>query len=132
MGSGVALSIMTKWPCVKKAYSNWHNVGESIISGAFELGNVQFVKVANGITVANMIAQHDIITNTKGIMPLRYEELEKCLLKVAKKAKEYNATIHIPYLMGADRAGGDWSIIEEMIRKEFDRIEVRIYKYKRI
>jgi len=123
MGSGVALAIKLKWPKVYKEYKQWRNQKP-------QLGDVQFVKVAPGIAVGNMIGQHGI-GFTAGEPPIRYGAIDKALKKVGEIAKKYNASVHIPYKMGADRAGGEWSKIEEMIKINLceQDIEVVIYKY---
>ena len=75
-----------------------------------------------------MIAQHNI-GYTGDIPPIRYDRLRQCLNKVAKEAKEMDASIHMPDLIGCGLAGGHKKtvigIIEEtLIKKD---VEVTIY-----
>lgn len=125
MGSGVALALLNKWGNVKADYLAWDEE-------TFKLGNVQFVQVEDNIQVVNMIAQHQIKGYDKNatIPPIRYEALRNCLKSVADVAKNNNYTVHLPYLMGCDRAGGNWDIVTGIINKELceKNIEVIVYK----
>jgi O-acetyl-ADP-ribose deacetylase (regulator of RNase III) len=93
--------------------------------GHFELGRVQFVKVADDIVVANMIGQHGI-TWHDGVPPIRYNALVECLSIVANRAKRTTASIHAPRF-GSALAGGKWETIERMINSIFSTIPVTIY-----
>lgn len=66
------------------------------------------------MAVVNMIGQHCTMP-LNGIPPIRYEALEKCILKVYSKIKT-GATVHMPRI-GAGLAGGDWEKIEGIIKK---------------
>ena len=46
-----------------------------------------------------------------------YEALAKSLMKVNKLATLANKPVYIPYGIGCELAGGDWNIIENIIRK---------------
>ena len=138
MGSGVALAILNKWPKVREDYIRWHKTGQTMVfdrkdgfvqDGSFKLGNVQFIRVVVGeLLVINMIAQHDIVS-IDGIPPIRYDAMKECLKKVYEMAYESKASVHIPYKMGCDRAGGSWDIVEKMIIEELcDKdIDVTVY-----
>ena len=52
-----------------------------------------------------MIGQHKTITNSKGIPPIRYEAVEKCLEKLSYDTLKLNASIHMPRI-GCGLAGG--------------------------
>ena len=46
-----------------------------------------------------------------------YNALAKSLMKVNKLATLANKPVYIPYGIGCELAGGDWNIIENIIRK---------------
>jgi len=76
------------------------------------LGTVQMVEVQPDLWVANMIAQENIKPVDP---PVQYSELKKCLDVVMKRAKALNCSVHIPAGMGAGLAGGDRTLIHQMI-----------------
>jgi O-acetyl-ADP-ribose deacetylase (regulator of RNase III) len=126
MGSGVALAIKRKWPLVYKKYKEWRNQKP-------QLGDVQFVKVESNIAVGNILGQHGI-GFINGEPPIRYGAIDRALGRVGLIAKKNNASVHLPFKMGADRAGGEWSKIEEMIKKNLceQDIEVIIYEFNQV
>jgi len=123
MGSGVALALKRKWPKVYKEYKEWRNKNP-------QLGDVQFVKVTPDIAVANILGQEGIGIKD-GIAPVRYGAMDKGFKKIAETAKKYGASVHLPFKCASDRAGGEWSKIEEMIRNNLceQDVEVIIYKF---
>ena len=130
MGSGVARSLYEKWNKVKSRYHKhctfFHERKANV------LGSVNLVEVTPTIYVANMIAQHMVGVDENGNPPIRYDALIECLRIVREFVFLNKDTIHIPYKMGADRAGGDWDIIEKIIKNELcsKDIDVTIYKWK--
>lgn len=104
MGSGVALSLLNKWPAVKSEYKKWYT--ENIPK--FELGNIQYVKVEDNISVGNLIGQKSVVSQEilgRTIPPVRYESLMEGLLKAKVYAIQNDLTVHVP-LLGAKLAGG--------------------------
>ncbi len=124
-GRGFVLALSNKWKQPEREYQRWF---QSQID--FELGNVQFVEVEKDLLVANIIGQRDVVFQDS-IPPIRYEAVEEGLKKVAQKAKEINASIHMPRI-GAGLAGGDWNKIEAIINSELvDKgLKVRVYDFK--
>ncbi len=121
-GKGFVLALSRRWRQPAKAFKTWFRE-----KSEFGLGTVQLVQVEPDVWVANMVAQHGLRAQ-KGVPPIRYEALEKCLEKVAVKAKELGATVHMPRI-GCGLAGGDWSSIEPIIVDALceQEIEVTIY-----
>lgn len=78
-----------------------------------------------------MIGQHKINVDSNGIPPIRYEEVKKCLEKVAQEAQKINASIHMPRI-GCGLAGGKWEEIEPIICETLlkDNIEVYVYDFE--
>lgn len=116
-GRGFVVALSAKYPAAEKAYRQWKLSHDAGIPDAvpFMLGNVQFVAVTDSVYVANMIAQHDVVWMNR-VPPIRYGALEACLTKVYKTALNYGATVHMPRI-GADLAGGEWSKIEDIIKR---------------
>lgn len=123
MGSGVAKALYEKWPIVKSEYMKW---GNSKVN--FALGNIQGLQVETDIAVINMIGQRHI-KPIDGIPPIRYGAMRQCIQKVAKIAIKYSASVHIPYLMGSDLAGGEWKEIEKIIIEELCQKEIKVIIY---
>jgi len=94
------------------------------------LGEVQFVRVPDSITVANVIGQHGITPDAKGTPPIRYEAVRAGLEKVAAHALELGASVHMPRI-GCGLAGGSWDkigpIVEETLAKR--GIDVTVYDF---
>jgi O-acetyl-ADP-ribose deacetylase (regulator of RNase III) len=109
-GKGFVLAISKRWEEPEAEYRSWHREGQN---GGFVLGAVRFVKVEDHIWVANMIGQRGMKRGSSG-PPIRYEAVAECLAKVAEKAKELNASVHMPRI-GCGLAGGEWSKIEPLI-----------------
>lgn len=133
-GNGFVIAISKRWKKPELSYREWH---KDRAQNDFISGSIQIIKVEDDIYVANMIAQHGISKYIKGGMmdditpevpPIRYEALRECLKKVCIIAKKHNASIHGPRF-GAGLAGGDWSIIEQIINEELisQNVNVTIY-----
>jgi O-acetyl-ADP-ribose deacetylase (regulator of RNase III) len=123
-GKGFVLAVSRRWPKAKEAYQRWHEGKEE---NHFALGAVQFVQVREDIWVANMIAQRGI-RRIKGGPPIRYEAVEGCLGRVAEKAWELGASVHMPRI-GCGLAGGKWPEIEPIIEKKLCSHDIPVYVY---
>lgn len=120
-GAGFVLAVSKKWPEPEDNYKMY-------TPNALRLGTVDYILVDNtpfnNIYVANMIAQHGIKGNKEGI-PLRYSSLVDCLRNLNEMADHLKASIHMP-MIGSGLAGGDWAVIEQIIR-ECTTVSVNIY-----
>lgn len=123
-GKGFVLALSRRWPESAQSYKQWYRDREG---NDFGLGSVQFVQVGNDLWVANMVAQHGI-KRVQDVPPIRYEALERCLEKVAVKAKELNASVHMPCI-GCGLAGGEWDRIEPIILQKFCEQDVPVIVY---
>lgn len=126
-GAGFVLALSKRWKEPEQEYRKWSKNSASTIP--FKLGNIQIVPVEKDIKVANMIGQHDV-RSINNVAPIRYDAVRECLQKVAKYAKENNASIHAPRF-GAGLAGGDWTLIEKLIISTLceNEIPVTIYDF---
>ncbi|MDR1461247.1 MAG: macro domain-containing protein [Campylobacteraceae bacterium] len=121
-GKGFVLSISKRWTKPEESYREWFNSKEN-----FSLGEVQFVYVEQEITIANMIAQRDI-KHLNGVPPIRYDALEKCLIKVADFALQNSSSVHMPRI-GCGLAGGEWDRVEFIIRQTLLNVGVKVFVY---
>ena len=130
-GAGFVLALNKKWASPLISYKRWSQQKQQLKQNNFKLGNIQIVPVADGIAVANMIGQHKCVTDSKGNPPIRYKAIRKCLKKIAKYCKANNVSVHAPKF-GADLAGGDWNVIEQIIIDELCKknIPVTVYNFK--
>lgn len=102
MGSGVALSLLNKWPRVKSDYILWSK------ESTFNLGNIQYIDVESNITVGNLVGQKGVVEQKilgRTLPPVRYEAINEGLLKAKLFAIEKDCSVHVP-LLGAKLAGG--------------------------
>lgn len=120
-GSGFAGAVAKCWPEVQFAYRQWHAKAEN-----FALGMVQLVRLPDGIIVANMIAQHGY--SYAGNPAIQYPALHMCLSKVAKRARELGASIHMPRI-GCGLAGGTWDKVEPIIMETLADLDVTVYDF---
>jgi O-acetyl-ADP-ribose deacetylase (regulator of RNase III) len=123
-GKGFVLALSRRWEAPEEQYRAWYagRVGEG-----FALGEVQFVQVEPWVWVANMVGQHGIKRGSSG-PPIRYDALARCLAKVAEKALELGASVHVPRI-GCGLAGGDWSKVEPLIQEELCQRGVAVTVY---
>jgi O-acetyl-ADP-ribose deacetylase (regulator of RNase III) len=123
-GKGFVLAITKRWPDPQREYRDWHR---RRVSNDFGLGAVQIIKVELYIWVANMIGQRGMKTGSNG-PPVRYDAIEKCLVRVAQKAIEFDASVHMPRI-GCGLAGVKWSKIEPLILSTLGEAGVSVYVY---
>jgi O-acetyl-ADP-ribose deacetylase (regulator of RNase III) len=124
MGSGVAKALFMMWSEVRRQYIQWHRS-----NNGFKLGKVQFVKVEDDIVVCNMIGQHKIKSMKGKLPPIRYGAMAKCLEMVMVAAKKNDASVHCPYKMGSDLAGGSWDKIEALIIEHLCEHDIQVTVY---
>ena len=120
-GRGFVLAVSKKWPEPEAEYRKWAARAKQC------LGEVQFVGVAPGLCVANMIGQTGIHPKD-GIPPIRYIALRQCLKIVRLHAVEHRESVHMPRI-GSRLAGGNWEMIEKIITQELRDIPVYVYNY---
>ncbi|PQA94738.1 Appr-1-p processing protein [Chryseobacterium shigense] len=122
-GRGFVMAISKRWKEPEANYREWYESREN-----FSLGEIQIIMVEEEIWVCNMIGQHKTITSSKGISPIRYEAVERCLEKLVPEALQLNAEIHMPRI-GCGLAGGKWEEIEPIIEKILVRNNIPVWVY---
>ena len=128
MGAGLALQIKNKYPFVYKQYSFFCSQAEDSSS---LLGQVLFIPINNRQCIANLFAQDGYASY--GFTTHRmteYSKLRMCLETVNKKYK--GRKVALPYLLGCGLAGGDWNIVEKIIKEELKDCDVEIVSLKEI
>lgn len=117
MGSGIALEIKNRIPNAYRAY-----ITSDISMGDISLG---YLPRGSQVVVANMVAQDGY---GEGIRHLNYGALADCLDRVSSISYKDDYKIGLPYKMGADRAGGDWEIVLELVEYFLQDFNVVVYK----
>lgn len=117
-GSGFVVALSRQWSKPEAAYRSMK---------ARPLGTVQIVPVRSDITVVNIIGQNGI-RGTAAFPPIRYEALRMGLIAVSNEAHRIGASVHMP-MIGAGRAGGDWTRIEPIIKETLDGLDVYVYQF---
>ena len=112
-GRGFAAALSARWPVLRPAFRAWY---QDRASNDFALGAVQFVEVAPGLWVANMVGQRGILRKNRSDAPVRYDALLTALQTTADFAQARQASVQMPRI-GAGLAGGDWDQIVPLIEQ---------------
>ncbi len=123
-GRGFVVAISKRWPEPEKRYRAWYEQGEV---GGFRLGAIQIVGVEPELSVANMIAQRDVLA-IAGVPPIRYDALESCLKSLTEHAVRIRASVHMPRI-GCGLAGGNWSEVEAIVEATLGAAGVSVHVY---
>lgn len=123
MGSGIALEIKNRVPDAFSSYKQFMHPLGTVSVGVHEFGDEMFTHYRG--KVFNMIAQDGY---GSGKRFLNYGALADCLKAVASHRSYSGDKIGLPYKMGADRAGGDWEIVLEMVTYFLKDFDVVIYE----
>ncbi len=128
-GRGFVLSVTQRYPMAEWAYRGWYqkNIDPIREDPPFQLGEIQVVRVATDVFVANMIGQHGIVPKD-GMPPIRYDALAQCLQTLRVCAKALDASVHMPRI-GCGLAGGKWTEIEPIVNRALALDDVKTYVY---
>lgn len=121
-GAGFVLALSRRWRQPERAYRR-----QACRQDGLRLGAVQIVRVAEKLSVANMIAQHGIYAED-GVAPIRYDALEACLDVVASHALATGAAVHMPRI-GCGLAGGAWSQVQPLVERSLCQRDVAVWVY---
>ncbi len=122
-GAGFALAVRKKWSFVQNHFIRWAEENPH----DFKLGAVKSLDIDEVTSILTLVSQHGY--GLSGKPRIRYGHLQNCLDKLADIAKEKFASVHMP-MIGSGQAGGNWSIILEMIKETLSKkgVEVTIYE----
>lgn len=122
-GAGFVLALSRRWKLPEEKYHEWFKSSQD-----FELGQIQLVQVEDDIWIANLIGQRDVSPDKEGRPPIRYKAVYKGMEKLSKKAKNLNASVHMPRI-GCGLAGGRWNKIQPIITENLidQGIAVTVY-----
>ena len=122
MGAGLALQIARKYPEVDRKYRDF-----CIEYGEWNfLGQTQLVNTYDDKIIANCFGQ-----KRPGFgKQTDYKALKTCLKAVEEFANQNNFSVAIPYKIGCGLAGGDWNIVEKIIKDIFEMSPVKCVIYK--
>jgi O-acetyl-ADP-ribose deacetylase (regulator of RNase III) len=123
-GKGFVLAVSARWPQPERAYREWHR---DRAGNDFGLGAVQLVQVEPYVWVANMLGQQGVKGGSR-TPPIRYEAVRECLVKVARMARELDASVHMPRI-GCGLAGGRWELIEPLVVETLCENDVAVTVY---
>lgn len=117
-GSGVAYGMSKKHYKAKEQYMDKFDSEEG-----WELGDVQFVTSRTKI-IANCATQDSYMPRDR--CHADYPAIRKCMELVKDFAKSNGYDIAIPKI-GAGLAGGDWNIIEGILKDVFSDYDITVY-----
>lgn len=125
MGSGLAKQVRQMHP---KVYADYQEKCRQIKSGIGGLGDVQYCSVLHkaGYVIANIFGQ-DRYGRDKRYTD--YDALRKAFSDIADVLP--NWTVRIPHKMGCGLGGGDWTVVETIIRETLiaKGVSVEIWTY---
>ena len=121
-GGGFAQAVKRRWPEVQADFRQ--QVAQD--RHALALGNARIFGLSDGLSVASVVAQKGY---GESVRPrIRYSALRSGLEKVAAKAAEKGATVHMPRI-GSGQGAGTWSVIEDIIQTVFSEKGVSVTVY---
>ena len=126
-GAGFVMALSARWDQPEEDY---RQAFKKIKEQGFDylpLGAIYVVEVEDDITVVNLIGQHSV-GNNYGVPPIRYEAIQQGLKGLVPVVKLAKGSVHMPR-MGAGLAGGDWDVIEKIIKETLGRAGIRTTVY---
>lgn len=124
MGSGLALQIKKRWPIVFEMYRNmcstWDSdkplLGQCLIVPTFQKTGPEYV--------ANLFGQDGYGRNKQYT---DYDALKLAFYNLHNGIKRLGLSeIAFPYKIGCGLGGGDWDVVLQMIKDEFDDVQIII------
>lgn len=103
MGCGVAGAIRQRYPHVMRIYDS-----------GLSLGDCKFTAATPSLFVANLAGQLNYGRNKQHT---NYAALESALTKLSAVSHSLDLPVYLPYGLGCGNAGGDWTIVSELIER---------------
>ena len=125
MGSGVALAIKNKYPDAYYDYINYVSAyTDTSIRGRNLLGDIQYTKVTDKLTIANAFTQQ--FYGKDGKQYASYAAIED-VMQSLKDFTSLDTHIHMPRI-GCGYGGLDWSEVSQYIEYYLANHNVTIYE----
>jgi len=125
MNSGVAKAVKSKFPEMYSIADCKNPTGSQD-----RLGTYSYIAFADGRFGINIYSQLDFRGRSEGKMDLSYGALEKGLEASCEfLVREGKKTLALPKI-GAGLAGGDWNVIEGIIKRVSDKTGIDITVYE--
>ena len=121
-GGGFSKAARERFPAAQADFRRWAAESRANLS----LGSTHVTAVGEDTHLASMVAQHGY--GASDVPRIRYIALRKCLGLLRDAAVRLNATVHMPRV-GAGLAGGNWSVISELIDEQLVRRGVSVTVY---
>jgi O-acetyl-ADP-ribose deacetylase (regulator of RNase III) len=124
-GGGVARQVATRKPDIQATFRTDAKEHPETL----QLGKAIFLKANSTLYYAALVAQHGLARNSEP--KIDYEALGEALRKLGLRARNLQASIHMPKI-GTGLAGGRWDMIEQMIREHITLLaDVYVYELPR-
>lgn len=124
MGSGVAKLVKEKYPEVYKSYKELcDRYSEKSWMMRPLLGGIQLVPIINGPVVINCFTQNKYGSGKQ----VSYDAVDSCFKDIAVYLEDTDEYLAIPKI-GAGLGGGEWSIIEAIIKHHLKDVHVKVYE----
>ncbi len=122
MGAGLAREICARWPDVKELY---HEYCDECGDPYALLGSVHVVRKHGNMPfdVVNVFGQLNY--GRQSVCYTSYNALEAAFLEINSLYRR--KTVAFPYKFGCGLAGGDWTLVQELIQDCLTDCEVMIY-----
>ncbi len=133
MGSGIAKQIADKWPAARKADAST-KIGDHDKLGKYSEVSLTVPLMINNrehqhvLTIINAYTQYNY--GNDGALYFDYNALEQVMEKLLLACETHGPLLRIGMpRIGSGLAGGDPAIIEEIIRKYSDFLDITIVDY---
>lgn len=117
-GSGVAGQIASRYSKAKHYYL------DKFDEDGWYLGDIQPVLQSDGKYIVNCGTQFTYLP--RGIRHADYDGIRLSMERLLKFAKDKGLSVAIPKI-GAGLAGGDWTVIEKILKEIFTNYDITIY-----
>ena len=122
MGGGIALQIARNYYSCEKEYKEFCNAfnhkEQDLLGKVLIWENYLY-----GSSVANCFSQKENFETC-------YESVEKCLTYIRNYAEKNNLSVGIPYKYGCGIANAQWEKVESIIKKVFEKSQVKCEIWK--
>ena len=130
MGGGIAAGIAANILTEEQLHEY---VGYCEKYGPDALGTVQFIGCPNGLIVANMFCQDEMLAAQGAKDPniTDYEAMRRCVVRVRSMAMIQGKRLYFPHRLGCGIAGGNWDTVQFILRDVLADYPVEAYILKR-